>query len=210
MLRVKHLDLSRHFLEAHAGALFSIDLVLVAVMARSYSLVEGFTSAFDGWNPVVAAPLLRMQIDSLVRLAYIATNPQSDEVARYVINGGELRALKDADGKNLTDRRLLEHAEVAHPWIASVYKATSGWVHFSPAHLWAAWQLDTSEAADEAGVNIFGAVPIRPEQIPLTALQELLESMIRTTEELFGYIQSVGAAEGPTAGRGARGTQGLT
>jgi hypothetical protein len=190
ILRVQHLDLSRRFLEVHGRALYEIDLVLVAAMARSYSLVDGFTCAFDSWNPVVAAPLLRMQIDSLVRLAYIATNPQADEIAQYVVGGGEFRALKDADGKKLTDQRLLEHAETAHAWIARVYKATSGWVHFSPVHLRATWQLDQDDAADQTDINIFGAVPIRPEQIPLGALQELLGAMIRATEELFGYVQA--------------------
>jgi hypothetical protein len=188
-LRVHHLDISRRFLGAADGGLYEIDLFLAAAMARSYSLVDGFISAFDSWNPVVAAPLLRMQIDSLVRIAYMATAPEADKVAQHIVNGGEFRNLKDSEGKKLNDYRLLEHAKAAHAWIDDVYKATSGWIHLSPAHLWATWQVG-DENVDNTSIAISGAIPIRPEQIPLSALQELLDAMIKATGELFGYVQA--------------------
>jgi hypothetical protein len=72
------------------------------------------------------APILRLQIDSLVRVAYLAKAPKVEEIALHLIKGGEFRTLKDASGKNLSDRRLVEHAREAHPWIDDVYKATSG------------------------------------------------------------------------------------
>jgi hypothetical protein len=56
-----------------------------------------------------------MQLDSLTRLAYIATAPQADEVAEYVIGGGEFRKLKDVEKRRLTDGRLIEHVEETHP-----------------------------------------------------------------------------------------------
>lgn len=181
-LRVHHLDLTRRFMEAD-GSLYSIDLVMMAVMSRSYSLVDGFISAFDSWNLIVAAPILRMQLDSLTRLAYLATAPRADEVAEYVIGGGEFRKLRDEDNRKLTDARLIEHAEEPHPWIKGVYEATSGWVHLSPAHVVAALQVG------EEGTTISGGIPIRPEQIPVSMLQEVLGAMIRATEEIFGYVE---------------------
>jgi len=187
---VHHLDLSRRFLGVADGALYEIDLVLIAAMARSYSLVDGFISAFDSWNPIVAAPLLRMQIDSLVRVAYMATAPAAETVARHIVGGGEFRTLRDARGKKLTDFRLLEHAASTHPWIADVYEATSGWVHFSPAHVRAAVQVTVNEEQNIPGLGIFGAVPIRREEIPVTALQEVLAAMIKATSELFGYVEA--------------------
>jgi hypothetical protein len=176
---------------AAEGAFYVIDVLMTAAMSRSYSLVDGFLSAFDTWNPIVAAPILRMQIDTLVRIAYVANAPSAEEVAAYVIRGGEFRNLKDSENKPLTDRRLLEHAEETHPWPRDVYAATSGWVHFSAAHLRAAVQVtDRAEKADEdPDLRLFGAVPIRPEQIPLSALQELLGAMIQATKELFAYIE---------------------
>lgn len=184
-MRIHHLDLSKRFL---AGELYETDLLFTAAMARSYSLVDGFIGAFDSWNPVVAAPLLRLQLDSLVRVAYLTKVPNVADVAWHIIKGGEFRTLKDRDGKTLTDRRLIEHAQQVHPWIDDVYKATSGWVHFSPTHLKAAAQVTPDESSEHI-FKYFGAIPIRPEQIPLSALEELLAAMITATKELFGYVK---------------------
>ena len=91
LLRWHHVGLSKRFLGASNGDIFDLDLVFLGVMVRSYSLVDGFIDAFDAWNPIVAAPLVRMQIDNLVRLSYLARAPKADDVARYVIAGGEFR-----------------------------------------------------------------------------------------------------------------------
>lgn len=200
-LRVHHLDLTRRFLQAAEGNVYTIDLVMGAAMSRSYSLVDGFIQAFDTWNPIVAAPLLRMQIDSLVRVAYVAAAPQANEVADYVVGGGEFRKLKDAEGVTLTDARLVELAKGAHPWLRDVYSATSGWVHFSPEHVRAAWTIKERKNEDGGLVRVLsGALPLRSEQIPERALQELLGAMTQATKELFGYVEAWEARKGLPAG----------
>ena len=183
-LRVHHLDLASRFLQA-GGAIYSIDIVVAAVLTRSYSLVDGFISAFDSWNLIVAAPVLRMQLDSLTRLAYMANAPRADEVAEYVIKGGEFRKLADSEGKPLSDARLIEHAKATHPWVKDVYEATSGWVHFSPVHVVASWQV----TEEKGNAKLAGAIPIRAEQIPASMLTEALGAMIKATEEIFGYVE---------------------
>jgi hypothetical protein len=199
-LREHHLDLVQRFLSAADGALYTLDLVFGAVMTRSYSLVDGFLDTFDQWNPIVAAPLLRLQIDSLVRTSYIARAPAADSVANEILGGGEFRKMKDAQGKKLLDFRLVELAKRHHPWVPDVYEVTSGWVHFSPDLFRAAWQ----GREDSGGLTLSGAVPLRPEQIPVEALQELIGAMIKATEELFGYSEAWEARKGLPLGE-ARG-----
>jgi hypothetical protein len=191
-LRVHHVDLSKRFLSTSDREIFSVDLMIAAVMNRSYSLVEGFIDAFDRWNLVVAAPVLRIQIDSLVRFAYMATAPSSEEIAAHLIRGGEFRKLQDKEGRRLTDRRLIELADTAHPWVKGVYEATSGWVHLSPAHMYATWQVDASGSTkNERGdyTTLLGAIPTRREQIPPSALRELLGGMTKATAEIFAYVE---------------------
>jgi hypothetical protein len=199
-LRAHHVDLTMRFLEAADGALYTIDMFLAACMSRSYSTVDGFLDAFDNWNVVVAAPLVRVQLDTLVRVSYLCRAPRADDVAEYVLKGGEFRRLKDAHSKRLTDARLGELAEPHHPWIPAVYRATSGWVHLSYAHLYATWQLTASEEPGTPG-SLAGATPIRPEQIPHTALEELIGAMTRATEEFFGYMEVWEAREGLPLGK---------
>ena len=171
-------------------------------MSRSYSLVDGFISAFDDWNPIVAAPLVRMQIDSLVRLSYTARAPSAQEVAEYVIGGAEFRNLKTRDGKKLTDRYLTELAAPFHPWVLDVYSATSGWGHFSPAHIRAAWRIaeqDDSEGKPE--IRIEGSIPLRPRIIGAQPMQELLGAMVMATAEVFGYAEVWEARKGLPLGQ---------
>jgi hypothetical protein len=186
-LRVHHIDLAQRVLLAHDGALYTIDLVMLAAVSRSYSLVEGFLDAFDNWNLFVAAPIVRMQIDTLVRIAYLARVSQADEFALKIIGGSEFRSLEDAEGNRLFDRRLLEHAQDVHPWLGDVYAATSGWVHFSPDQVHASWKVEDNEEG-EAGFS--SAIPMRPERIPCRALQELLGAMTQATEEFFAYVEA--------------------
>jgi hypothetical protein len=186
-LRWHHVELSRRFLGVSNGDIYDIDLVYVGVMVRSYGLVDGFIDAFDTWNPIVAAPLVRMQLDNLVRLSYMARAPSATAVARHVVAGGEFRNLKDSDGRVLTDAKLLEHAKPHHPWIEPVYKATSGWVHFSPVHVYAGTRVRRGD--DGEGMTLQMQVPLQPERIPLNALQELIGAMVKGTEEIFGYVE---------------------
>jgi len=162
----------------------------VTITSRSYSLVDGFLSAFDSWNVIVAAPIVRMQIDNLVRLAYAAT-VNSDELSRYMVMGGELRKQTDAEGKSLTDARLVQLAhEAGHEWAPDVYRATSGWVHLSPELLHAVVQFeDRSDDEEELQLTAGFGIPIPRKRIPLRPLEELLGAMTQATEEIFGYIE---------------------
>jgi hypothetical protein len=200
-LRVHHVDLAKRFLGAADGALYTVDLMVAAVMSRSYELVDGFIDAFDHWNLVVAAPILRMQIDSLTRMAYMASAPSADEIALHVIGGGEFRELKDAEKKKLTDRRLIELAEEVHPWIEPVYEATSGWVHLSPAHMFAAWQIEDIEVeGEQAYKNLLGSIPNRPERIPVSSLSRTDRGDDSGDRRDLWLRRAVGVAKGPSAG----------
>jgi hypothetical protein len=200
VLRWHHVELSKRFLAVSNGDVYEIDLMLTGVMVRSYGLVDGFIDAFDNWNPIVAAPLLRMQLDNLVRLSYMVRAPSASDVARYLVLGGQFRNLKDSEGKLLTDSRLLHHAKEFHPWVRPVYEATSGWVHFSPEHVYAAVRLardDDGEPTNTLQIEI----PLRPERIPLSALEELLGAMTKATEEVFGYMEVWEQRKGPPLGQ---------
>lgn len=49
------------------------------------------------------------------------------------------------------------------------------------------WQVKAGDV--EGAKTLFGATPIRPEQIPVSMLAEVLGAMIKATEEIFGYVE---------------------
>jgi hypothetical protein len=187
VLRVHHLDLAKRFISVADGSLYTIDLFLFGVTQRSYHLVDAFLSLIDEWNIIGAAPLVRMQIDNLTRVTYVATAPRADEIAEEFIGGTEFRHMRAPDGQKLTDRKLLDLALAdLGDWVEPVYEATSGWVHLSPLHVHHAWEI--AEEADETA-SIAGEIPLRPQRIPETSLAELLGAMTKATEQLFGWLE---------------------
>jgi hypothetical protein len=174
-------------------------------MVRSYVLGDGFIDAFDTWNPIVAAPLLRMQLDNLVRLSFMVRAPSASDVARHVVLGGEFRKLRDSDGKLLNDARLLEDAKEFHPWIPAVYRATSGWVHFSPAHVYAAVRMARDEQRkDDRHHQHDDSLTARADTTQCTRRTDRGDDQSHGGD--FCVRRDVGATEGPPTRRGWRAT----
>lgn len=179
-----HVEPARACLGATTGEFYLADLLLAGVLLRSFHLLEGFCAALDSWNVIVAAPLVRLQIDNLLRLNYFSLGPDLDDITIRLLKGEELRKFKDSDDRQLTDLRLRELAAARYPWVDEVYEKSSGWVHFSGAHIYSVCQA----GADEGTLESF--FPLRPRSIPRSLLQELLEVMSQATSDLLEYFAS--------------------
>ena len=188
-LRVAHLDLAVQSLMAADGNLYLPDLIVTAMIQRSYGVLDALIDAVDTYNIHAAAPLLRLQLDTLFRVHYVASSPDVDSLAMKLLRGEELRKIKDADGKPLNDFRLKELAADTHAWALPVYEKTSGWVHFSLNHM-----LTTMQAADPDCFHM--AVPLRADVIPESLWQEIYGAAIQATEELFAYVRGWASRKG--------------
>jgi len=183
-LRDHHIELVRRFLTADGGSIWPLDLFILGVANRSYEILAAYLDAFDSWYICAAAPMVRLQLDNLVRVCYVAQYPHPHDLSMELFGGTEFRRLKHSDGELLRDRKLVELAEPMHPWLPSVYEAASGWVHLSPLHLTAGVSLDEQEAS--LGMEF----PLRYERLPAQFLAEMQGAMTQATEELFGYIET--------------------
>lgn len=193
VLRLQHLDLAELTVTAADGALYMPDFLVMAMLQRSYSVVEALIDAVDSYNVHAAAPLLRLQLDNLFRAHYAASGADVDELTRRVLEGEEFRKIRDSEGKNLNDGRLKDLAAAAHPWARSVYDKTSGWVHLSLNHI-----LATVQCSEES--ELFISVPLAPHVIPETLWREIYDAAIKATEELLEYIREWAARKGMPPG----------
>lgn len=116
-----------------------IDFFIIGVVKRSLDLVDGFILTISNWNLISAAPIIRMHLDTLLRLNYISEilPKEADKLVRHIMHGENLSKFKDSEGKRLTDARLLKYAKDVFPWIDidNVYKNTSKFIHFSGRHM---------------------------------------------------------------------------
>jgi hypothetical protein len=117
-------------------AFYTFDLYNIGILNRTVNLIRGFTSLMRDKNFIAAAPLVRIHLDSLLRL-YAATlvSYNIDEFALKIIGGKQISNLKDREGNYMKDGYLARQFAIhcGEDWIIEVYKAGSGHIHFSNA-----------------------------------------------------------------------------
>lgn len=181
-LRVQHLDVGRAIIGADGGRLYRLDMLVLPVLQRSYGLVDALIDAVDASNAHAAAPLIRLQLDSLFRMSYLSSASGTDKVMDDLLAGVHFRKMTDPEGKRLNDGRLKDLAAERHPWAPAVYDSTSGWIHLSTTHVRVAFSTDPNDA------QAFSlAIPLEPGVVPVAFWQELLQGMAQATAELLDY-----------------------
>ncbi|MGD2130784.1 MAG: hypothetical protein PVJ33_17230 [Lysobacterales bacterium] len=181
--RDRHLNLGKTMLEADGSNMFLLDFLAAAALNRSLSNSSAFTQLVRAQNYLVAASLVRLQLDTFLRFyaSYLVSDPH--EFAKSVLAGTEVRKLKDRSGAMMTDRYLVDSAASEFSWAPSVYKSTSGFIHLSDKHIFSTIQ----------SVNDDGALSIHigsdPSRFPTELWVEMAKGFIAATEALFQYLE---------------------
>lgn len=110
------------------------DMFLIAILNRTINLNKAFTSLMRNNNFIAAAPLVRINLDSLMRM-YAATISEYDmnSFASKVMAGDFIRKMKVKDSsEKMTDAYLVEKLSKISgmEWVTQVYSAGNSFVHF--------------------------------------------------------------------------------
>ena len=180
------LKLGLKIMKAHGGAVYPLDFLSSAVLHRSMSLISGFCTMIEANNFICAAPLLRLQIDNLLRFyaAFIVSDPH--EFAMEVFRGKRIRDLRDASGIKMTDHHLVTLLSAQFDWIERVYEHTSGYIHLSSKHIFNTLQGDAKTE------KVSMCVGPTDEYIPDSIRIEAVEAMVETTSALMQYLDGWG------------------
>lgn len=102
-----------------------------AIGRRAWALSSGFRLMIEHRNSFCAFAIVRMQIDTVLRLhaGTLVTNHQ--KFCHDVLRGEQINHLKSVEGSPMTDHYLRKEVAKRHPWIDAVYEVTSGDIHFS-------------------------------------------------------------------------------
>jgi hypothetical protein len=133
--RDEHFVIGSAFLGLKGSALYKLDILAIAVLDRSLALLRGFCDLVERRNMIAAAPLLRCQIDNGLRFfaSTLVQNPH--DFALEVHKGTPIYKQKDRSGKFMRDAYLVEKLTAEVPWVESLYKQASGYVHLSEQHI---------------------------------------------------------------------------
>jgi len=110
------------------------DLFGMGIGRRALALSSGFRLMTEHRNSLCALPMVRMQLDTALRLyaGFFVTDHQ--KFCRDVLQGKQIDRIKSDDGSVMKDRYLVERVAKRNPWMVEVYKFTSGYIHFSSRH----------------------------------------------------------------------------
>jgi hypothetical protein len=165
-------------------------MFVMGALRRTLAQSQGFRDQLAAKNfPCAAGILLRMQIDTAMRVNALRLVADRNQSCREVLGGKQFNKLKDAEGNKLTDAYLRQKLADGHPWVSSVYEQTSGFVHLSGRHLYNSIAT-TDEETRTARFVISGKDPPRPDE----AYFEIVDAFFQVTKIvswlLLGYFDA--------------------
>lgn len=122
-------------MQAGNMSMYPMDMVIIGIVKRTLSITSAIEKLVLEWNMTCARAVLRMQIDTVLKLSAFWLSSDLQEMARDVIAGKKIIKMKDSSGKKMTDSYLYKKLGEQFEWIPKVYKYTSGYIHFSERHL---------------------------------------------------------------------------
>ncbi|WP_299051452.1 hypothetical protein [uncultured Polaribacter sp.] len=129
----------------------------ISVLNRTINLNRGYITLVKDNNYIAAAPLVRLNLDSLLRIfASIQSEFNAEIFAKNVRQGVKIRDMNYHKNKNqkLTDTKLVKLIKEikGFKWVKKIYDAGSGYVHLSNQHFYSSVRIKNSEQI-EGGIR---------------------------------------------------------
>lgn len=175
------LKIGGSIIKADNGNMYQMDFMSLSVINRSLELSKGFKLMIQSKYFLCAAPLLRLQLDNLLRYSAIWLVDNYDEVIQEFISGVPIRKIKDRSGKKMTDAHLVSVLSEDIDWIKPVYERTSGYIHLSESHF-----HKTLLASGDEGYVQFG-IGDKSKPVPVESFIEAVEAYNAITITLINY-----------------------
>lgn len=181
-----HNDISKKCITAYNGAIYPLDFLALSVINRSYNLLDGFIDLIDKKNIIAATPLIRMQLDNVLRFYAVFNVKNPHDFALKILDGAHISNLEDINGKLMTDSYLVQKLvkDEKKKWISRVYNNTSGYVHFSEKHIYSTFNFHSikNPGSFSAFIGPIG------DNVDEKLLLECIDAFIECTELLMKYL----------------------
>lgn len=179
----KFFKLAEKILEAHNGSFYPVDEIVIGIIKRSLSLLDGFCTMIENNNNLCAASLIRLHLDSLLRFhaLHLVENPH--DLSIRILKGERLDKIKDKNNKQLKDKYLAEEVNKKYDWVLRVYQETSGFVHLSKKHFFYA----ITEVRD-SDHTISWAIGAKEKHITEKTIFEYIEGFQAISNAILDYL----------------------
>lgn len=163
--------------------LYPLDFVAMAIVKRALSIASAFETLVNDWNMVCARAILRLQVDTAIRFSAFWLSDNPHEMAMEVMRGKRIDKMKDRDGNNMTDAYLVKKLSSEFSWMPKVYETTSGYIHFSEAHIFAPITRVENNGIFECLMNSMD------EKFPEASWHEIVSCFNNCTEIILSYLE---------------------
>ena len=181
-----HIYKAQELLEAYGRKFYPLDLLFLAAINRSRSYTGAFLELMKKENYLAAVPMIRQQVDSILRLSASRLVKNPHEFAQRILAGEAIRKIKDMHGNKMTDAYLLTTFKHENPWIEGVYSAGSGFIHLSEKHIFGI----LTDISDDGVFNICisETQSFIPEGNRIEAVEAFYQSVMSIFELCDGWI----------------------
>jgi len=178
----ENINVGKEMLSASERKMYLPDIFFMGILNRTINLIDAILCLTERWNFVAAGPLIRIHLDTLLCLSYLRTTKNHDSFIMRVLEGKQLRKIKDEGGITLTDIKLRDYARPLFPQIDNVYMETSRLIHFSDKHV-----FSCIETVDDTGFTTF--IGKGSSGWTEQSILSLLECTIAITEVILAIVR---------------------
>ncbi len=139
------------------------DLFLLGAMKRTFAQAQGFIDLIRSRNFPCAAAILRLQIDTAMRVNGLNLVDNIEDFCSELIGDKKFNQMKDRDGKKFTDVYLRQKLSEEHDWVSSVYENVSDFVHLSGRHLMVSI-TELNDGDRTISLAVSPVDPVRPDE----------------------------------------------
>ena len=131
------------------GSIFPLDLLFAGILHRFIMTSTNFRNLIEIRNYVCAYPLIRFQLDSILRAFATSLVSTPHEMVGDIMNGSHIRKMKDRDGNLMTDRYLLSKLAKTHSFgeLQTIYDRASSYIHLSDSHIFSVIKRKEKESS---------------------------------------------------------------
>ncbi|MBN9529813.1 MAG: hypothetical protein J0H82_26635 [Alphaproteobacteria bacterium] len=187
----------------HEAAICQTDLFLLGALRRTLAQSRGFRDLMTARNFPCAAAILRLQIDTAMRVNALTLVDDVEQTCGAVLRGDQFNRLKDRSRTKMSDAHLRRKLAGNYPWTSTVYEQTSGFVHLSDRHF-----LSSIAGMDEANrsvrFQIGGEDPPRPDADYFEVVDAFTEATSLAGKLIVGILMFI---HGRTGGANATTTE---
>ena len=133
--------------------IFPCSYFVGSIITRTRANNQGFMDLIKAKNHICALALIRLQIDNCILLYQAQLVDDPDDFFQYIANGKDAYNYNGNKKKkiNFHESKIVKALNYKYEGILSLYKASSGFIHFSSKHISSSYKQEFKED----GLNLY-------------------------------------------------------